>query len=204
MARETARARPDRIWHARKVVSLVPGLGTRTIEGMLKGEDIVLLLKLASSVRDDWTVRDLEVTTTIPKSSVQRSLERLNEAGLLKPDNRAARMAQAEEFLLHGMRYVFPAPLGAATRGIPAAWAAEPLVAQFPDAAELPPVWPHLHGPIRGQALEPLHRTAINAAAKDPNLGELLALVDGMRAGDARIRGVASEMLSDRLKRVRG
>lgn len=172
------------------------------INAVLKGEDILLLLKLASSDRDDWTVRDLEVATTIPKSSVQRSLERLNEAGLLKPDNRAAKIAQAEEFLLHGMRYVFPAPLGAATRGIPAAWAAEPLAAQFADSGELPPVWPHLHGPVRGQTLEPLHRTSINAAAKDPNLAELLALVDGMRAGDARVRGVASELLSDRLGRV--
>jgi hypothetical protein len=171
---------------------------------VLKGEDIVLLLKLASSARNGWTVRDLEMATTIPKSSVQRSIERLDGAGLLKPDNRAARVAQAEEFLIHGLRYVFPAHLGAATRGIPAAWAAEPLRDRIADSGELPPVWPHLHGPVRGQTLEPLHRSAINAAAKDPDLGELLALVDGMRAGDARIRGVASEMLSARLERVRG
>jgi hypothetical protein len=169
---------------------------------MLKGEDIVLLLKLASSGHFDWTVRDLEIATTIPKSSVQRSLERLYEADLLKPDSRTARTAHAEEFLIHGLRYVFPAHLGAATRGIPAAWATEPLISHIADSGELPPVWPHLHGQIRGQTLEPLHRSAVNAAAKDAQMGEMLALVDGIRAGDARIRGLASEMLSDRLARV--
>ena len=51
---------------------------------MLKGEDIVLLLKL-THVSPDWTVRTLERETTIPKSVVQRSLKRLWQAGLLIP-----------------------------------------------------------------------------------------------------------------------
>ena len=47
-------------------MSLVPGLGTRCrLPSMLKGEDIVLLLKLSDSP-PDWTVRTLAEETSIP------------------------------------------------------------------------------------------------------------------------------------------
>ncbi len=158
---------------------------------MLKGEDIILLLKLASSPGRAWTVRDLEVATTIPKSSVQRALERLAETDLVGRDGRTARIAQTEEFLLHGLRYVFPARLGAVTRGVPAAWGAEPLAGEVAGPAEAAPVWPHATGQARGPGLEPLHRTALNLRVTDPELAQAVVLVDGIRAGDARVRGVA-------------
>lgn len=38
-------------------------------------------------------------------------------------------------------------------------------------------------------------------APRDPDLGERLALIDALRMGDARIRTLAAELLSQRLAR---
>jgi hypothetical protein len=47
--------------------------------------------------------------------------------------------------------------------------------------------------------LAPLYRSAPEAALRDPQLYELLVLVDAMRAGRARERKLASDELGRRL-----
>lgn len=169
---------------------------------MLKGEDIVLLLKLTHQ-SPDWTVRTLENETTIPRSVVQRSLKRLWQAGLFDRRRRAANVSQAEEFLIHGLRYVFPGSIDGESRGVATAWAAKPLSETVAaPSSDLPPVWPSARGDTRGLALEPLHSSVVDAAQRDPLLREQLTLVDAIRTGDARIRGLAAEMLRERLGSV--
>ena len=98
------------------------------------------------------------------------------------------------------MRFVFPGrPLGEA-RGEVTAWAASPLRELLASADPLPPVWPTADGTVRGLALEPLHPGAVVAARRNPLTGERLALLDALRAGDARIRGLAAEQLRLRLQ----
>ncbi len=168
---------------------------------MLKGEDIVLLLKLAGAP-PEWTVRALEEQTSIPRSVVQRALKRLAVSGLLDERRKRVNISQAEEFLIHGMRYVFPGVLAGETRGIPTAWAAEPLSQQVSSGVgELPPVWPDSRGDRRGLGLRPLHQSVVEAARRDPSLGERLALADALRLGDARVRALAAEMLSARIEK---
>jgi hypothetical protein len=95
---------------------------------------------------------------------------------------------------------MFPAVLAGESRGVPTAWAAEPLVDHIASPpSELAPVWPDPKGRQRGLALRPLHDAVPEAARRDPALGEALALVDALRLGDARIRGVAAELLTKRL-----
>lgn len=48
---------------------------------------------------------------------------------------------------------------------------------------EPPPVWPYAQGELRGQAIQPLHR----AAPGWSELGEMLSLLDSLRAGDGRV-----------------
>jgi len=164
---------------------------------MLKGEDIVLLLKLVNQ-SPEWTVRSLEQDTTIPRSVVQRSLVRLHTAGLFDPRRRAVSVSQSEEFLVHGLKYVFPGSMGGESRGVPTAWGAKPLVDKLAVGAnDVPPVWPSAVGNARGPALEPLHPSVVKASQQDPLLGERLALVDALRVGDARVRGVAAELLAE-------
>jgi hypothetical protein len=166
---------------------------------MLKGEDIVLLLKL-THMSPDWTVRTLERETTIPKSVVQRSLRRLWQAGLFDRSRRTANISQAEEFLIHGVKYVFPGSVNGESRGFATAWGAKPLAGRLAAPPnDVPPVWPSGHGDTRGLALEPVHASAVEAATRDSLLREQLTLVDAIRIGDARVRGLAADLLIERL-----
>jgi hypothetical protein len=64
----------------------------------------------------------------------------------------------------------------------------------------LPPVWPHPTGNRRGIALKPLHPVVPVLALRDEKLWERLALVDAIRAGDARIRRLAETALVDTVR----
>jgi len=83
---------------------------------------------------------------------------------------------------------------------VPTAWAAAPLAEQLSDDGELPPVWPDARGELRGLAVIPLHGAAVELTRTDPWMYEMLALVDGLRIGDARVRGLATELLRRRLE----
>jgi hypothetical protein len=163
---------------------------------VLKGQDIVVLLQLVVSGRAP--VRAIAESLGYDVGGTHRALQRLREAGLY--DGRRVRLGSAEEFLIHGVPYVFPARRGGETRGVPTAWAAPPLVGELAPTSELPPVWPHAEGRERGLALEPLHPIAPGAALRDPALWERLALVDALRAGDARARRLAASELRERLR----
>ena len=105
-----------------------------------------------------------------------------------------------EEFLIHGLKYAFPAEHGQLTRGVPTSYAAEPLRQVITPGDEPPPVWPYAAGSQRGIAFEPLYKQAPKAALRDPVLYELLALVDALRDGRARERKLAEEMIVSRLR----
>ena len=103
-----------------------------------------------------------------PAASIHRSVRRLTDAGLLDTNGRRVNASQAEEFLVHGVKYVFPPVRGGETRGIPTAWSASPLAGELAPTTELPPVWPDPMGEIRGIALQPLHCSAPRSRAVTP------------------------------------
>ena len=102
------------------------------------------------------------------------------------------------EFLVHGLRYVFPAEWKGVTRGVPNSLAAPPLSSRF-SVGELPPVWPHPHGTSRGEGLVPLYRSVPDAALRSPELYEWRALVDALRSGRTRERRMAADEVQQRL-----
>jgi hypothetical protein len=157
--------------------------------------DIYVLCGLAAFDDAPWTYRDLANLLGVPHAMVQRALRRAQEASLYSSESRRVHRPHLEEFLLHGLRFVAPAKLGAVVPGVPAAWAAPPVSRRIRESGDLPPVWPAAEGSVRGQALSPLHASAVSAANAFPRLGELLAIVDSLRAGDPRVRSVAAKML---------
>lgn len=165
---------------------------------VLKGQDIVVLVQLLSA-SPGWTIRELGDDLGLAPGPVHRSLGRLADAGLYDPGRRRVITGAAEEFLIHGLRYVFPGRPQGEVRGVPTAWAAPPLRELLASSDPLPPVWPTPDGTVRGLALEPLHPGAILAARKSPLTGERHALLDAIRAGDARTRGIAADQLRLRL-----
>lgn len=167
---------------------------------MLKGQDVVVLLKLLGS-EEAAPVRDIAEELGFDVAGTHRSLRRLGEAGLYSPGRRRILEAPAEEFLIHAVKFSFPAQRGSEVRGIPTAWAVGPLKAQLAESTGLPPVWPYSKGELRGFAFEPLHAIVPEAAQKDPELWERLALVDALRSYEsARITGLAAQLLRERIR----
>lgn len=168
----------------------------------LKPQDIMVVLKLYSYHRKRPAMSVIAADLGLSPSEVHAALKRLQQARLLhgpemqdKPN-----LAALEEFLLHGLKYAFPAERGQVTRGVPTSYAAPPLKKDIVLGDELPPVWPWRNGETRGIALEPLYRTVPTAALRDPALYELLALVDAIRDGRARERKIAERELLIRLR----
>jgi hypothetical protein len=168
---------------------------------MLSPTDIYVLAGVISSEQESWTFRDLAATLCVDHTLVHRALKRVEKAHLYRESSRQVDLANFEELAIHAARFIAPAPLGALTRGVPAAWAAEPISTIIHQAAsEPPPVWPSPMGTIRGQALEPLHPAAVQASQDVPELARLLSIIDSLRAGDVRVRKVAGAALADTLR----
>jgi IclR helix-turn-helix domain len=166
---------------------------------MLKGQDILVLAALAGRQQPPPTLAALASETQLPLSMVQRSVKALQEARLVD-GSRTVQPAQMDEFCAHALRYMFPAQFHGESRGMPTAWSAAPLRDELAPSDSPPLVWPHPLGEIRGIALEPLHAAVPEAARRNPDLGERLALFDALRLDDARVRALAREKLQERLR----
>jgi hypothetical protein len=157
---------------------------------------VALRLLLAPEERYEPLAESL-VTST---SAVHRSVARLQLSGLCKPSTRTLARPAFREFLLHGVRYAFPAVYGPDRVGMATAWAHAQVGPLFTDGELLRPlVWHSERGSTRGESLVPLFRTVPFVAARDPELHCLLALVDVLRVGATRERKVAGDVLSERV-----
>jgi hypothetical protein len=168
-------------------------------QGLL-AQDVVVLAKLVSYGGQRPPIAQMAAEVALSTSQIHLSLRRLAQSRLIDETGRPILRA-VEEFLVHGVKYAFPARRGEPTRGIPTAYAAPPVSERLAATSEPPPVWPFAEGKVRGVTFEPLHRTAPAAAAKDPTLYELLALIDTLRDGRARERQIAERELGARLRK---
>lgn len=170
----------------------------------LKPQDIFVALKLVALGGEPWSyvrlAHELHMSASEANAAVRRGLQ----AGLLVPalEGRSPvpNRATLEEFLLHGVKYVFVPERGEMTRGIPTGHAASPLAELIMPGTEPPPVWPCAEGSVRGFSFSPLYPSAPKAAMVDAKLYQLLALVDAIRDGRARERKLASDELVRRLR----
>jgi hypothetical protein len=168
---------------------------------MVGPTDIYILAGALADEPETWTLRDLAVRLFVDHTLVHRALKRAENAGLYRASVKVINRANFEELTIHAVRFIAPARLGELTRGVPAAWAAEPISAIIHQReSEPPPVWPSALGAVRGQALQPLHPAAVLASQETPALARLLSIIDSLRAGDVRVRGVAATALRDTLR----
>jgi hypothetical protein len=167
----------------------------------LKPQDLVVVLKLLRADKKRPTYLELAKQLFMSPSEVHASVRRARAARLIHGPELGDRpnIQALEEFLVHGVKYAFPAERGGITRGLPTGSAAEPLSREITQEDPVP-VWPFEEGPRRGYAFSPLHKSVPRAALKDPKLYELLALIDALRDGRARERDLARHELSTRLR----
>ena len=165
---------------------------------MLRPSDLFVCLYLSTRTQDPPGFVDLAEHLGIGIGTAHRAVARLTASGLLLPSRMVHRRALSD-VLVHAARHVYYVKPGGLTRGMRTADAAPPL-ADTVAPADPPPVWPDPHGDARGYAIEPLHESVPAAARRDADLYALLALVDALRIGQARVRSLAAVQIRERLE----
>lgn len=173
------------------------------LQPSLKPQDVVVLAKLVGYEGRRPSMAQVGVDLALSTSEVHAALKRLAASRLIANDLQEGRplLESVEEFLVHGVKYAFPARRGEVTRGMLTSYAAPPLNAEIAAGSDLPPVWPFPEGKHRGVSLDPLYKTVPIAARRDPLLYEMLALLDALRDGRAREKRLAEKHLISRLHR---
>ena len=166
----------------------------------LKGQDVLVALKLAVAP-ERMSYADLGKSVGLSASQAFSAVQRASRSGLLVGSPKRANTEALLEFLIHGVKYAFPAVRGALKRGIPTAHSASPL-RELMVASDVPTVWPDASGDTRGETINPIYKSVPVAAKGDPRLHAVLALVDAIRAGRIRERELAANLLREILQHV--
>lgn len=168
--------------------------------------DISLVEEGDAKIAEDevYSVRALEESTGISKSEVSGALRRCIRVGLAKADRHTGYPRTNTRallgFILHGIKYVFPAQPGSLVRGIPTAHAAPVLMGSLLSAGEQASVWEDARGSFLGMRIEPLYKSVPHAVRRDAELYAMLALVDAIRLGQERESGLAGKRLEQYMR----
>lgn len=141
-----------------------------------------------------WLLSDLSKALSISISEISESLNRSRIAHLTDYEKRNIHRLNLLEFLVHGIKYVFPQQPGAMVRGIPTAHSHPILKKKF--ISDINYVWPDSKGETIGQSIEPLYPKQINAVKNDENFYILMSLIDVIRVGKTREINFAVEELN--------
>lgn len=169
---------------------------------VLKPQDVLFLLKLVAINGRGWTYNSLAVELGMSPAETHAAAKRALAAQLAvkREGEILPNIRNMEEFLVHGLRYVFVPERGQMVRGMPTLYTAAPLEQEILPSSEPPPVWPDPDGKVRGLSFSPLYRSVPKAARADGELYELLVLIDAIRGGRARERNLAIRELKKRLE----
>jgi hypothetical protein len=161
--------------------------------------DVAVAIRLAESPVADF--RTLAADLSLSVSTAHAAVKRLMLAGLVRPVGTGVGAVNRHallEFLEHGVRYAFPAAVGATTRGVPTAHSG-PVFTEVMDADD-PIVWEDPQGSVVGRALPPLLPHAGRLAERAPGTYAILTAVDALRVGRARERDIARRYLRGALR----
>jgi gentisate 1,2-dioxygenase len=164
----------------------------------MKSQDIVILLKLLLVEGSEWRYAHLAQSLQMSSSTIFAALNRAAVTGLYHKNSKTIHREALLEFLLFGLKYVFPAEVGAFAKGIPTAHSAAPLSQWIVSELDIY-VWKSAYGTVRGHSIKPLYETVPQLVQSDPALYELLALIDALRVGKAREKQFAKEILTQKI-----
>lgn len=159
----------------------------------MRPQDIVVLLKIICYGSKSWYHKDLANDLFLSPAEVSNSLERSAVSGLLDPEKKKVRTQGLLEFLIYGIRYVFPQQPGNISRGLPTAHSHPFMKSNF--FGEQVYVWPDADSDDKGLSIAPLYQGVVRASKKDDQLYLMLALIDVLRVGKTREKKIAIEEL---------
>lgn len=166
----------------------------------MKEQDLVILLKKLTSKGRELSLRKIAEELGMSPSSVSESLERSKKAQLVDRNKKRVNTLALQEFMVHGLAYVFPAETGRVIRGVPTYVSASPIKEQVANTADQY-VWRYAKGEARGQMIEPLYPSVPEAALRDEELYQLLVIADTLRMGRSREKEIAVAELNKYIQR---
>ncbi|MDR1338678.1 MAG: hypothetical protein LBK58_01245 [Prevotellaceae bacterium] len=103
------------------------------------------------------------------------------------------------DFLIYGLKYVFPPQTGSSVRGLLTAHSASPIKEHI-AAGNDNYVWPYYKGNKRGFSIAPLYENIPKFIENDPQLYEYLVIADTLRVGKTREIEIAVKELDQKIK----
>jgi len=122
----------------------------------LKPQDLLVALKLIAHAGEPWTFQGLAAALHMSPSEVHGAAKRLERSQLYNRTTDRIVRQHLKEFLVHGVRYAFPAAEGESSRGVPTAWSTAPLFGS--SWVRHPPSGRHRNGKMVGNAVPPSTR----------------------------------------------
>lgn len=160
---------------------------------MLKAQDIVLLLKLLANPEHlNWPQHQLATHLCLSVSVINAALKRLSQSGLVRLGLEGKLyqpvIVACEEFLVSGVKYMYPAQLGQYTRGIATSYAAPVFEKQIAIGQDPIPVWPYAEGTQKGLAMDPLYSNVPKAITQYPDeeFYDLFLFITDLASPDVR------------------
>jgi hypothetical protein len=167
-------------------------------QNSMKSQDIVVALKIAVSLKENFTYSIAGGSLGLSASRVHASVQMLVSSRLAVGNTREGitiNRARLLELIVYGVPYFFPPVIGGPTRGVPTISGLQEMKEQFVASEENNYVWPDANGEDRGYALAPLHSCVLKAIRGDEELYRTLMAVDVLRVGSARERDFAVNLL---------
>ena len=161
----------------------------------MRPQDIVILLKMIT-LGDDKKCSTIEMSDSlnISISEISKAMERNVVAGLVSSDKARVNKLALREFLIYGLKYVFPPQPGNSTRGIVTAHSAPPVSHYITDNGKNY-VWKYYKGTRRGNSIVPLYGKVPKIVENQPELYEFLTIIDCLRIGKKREVQIAIQEL---------
>ena len=160
----------------------------------MRPHDIPVLINIYLRQDKPWLMKDISSSLDISPSEVSESLNRSRYAGLIDDHKEKVLTQNLFDFLIHGVRYVFPQQPGPLMRGIPTAHSHPKIQGKF--ISDVKYVWPSSDGKDIGQSIDPLYQKQVKAVLQDEQLYFILSLIDMIRVGKTREVKYAKDQLN--------
>ena len=164
----------------------------------MRPQDIVILLKMLTADDEQLSFATIAHCLQISIGEVSKAMERNVVAGFTSSNKTEINKLALREFLIYGLKYVFPPQVGYSARGVATAHSAPP-VNQFIANGSEHYVWAYYKGTKRGNSIVPLYAQIPKIVTAQPDLYELLAIIDTIRVGKKREVEIAINELDKRL-----
>ncbi len=150
----------------------------------IKSQDILILLYLCTTKAMNKQL-DIAESLLLSTSEVSNALKRCANANLMNASKNRVNKLALREFLISGIKYVFPVNISTKVRGIATAHSAAPINEHI-NSGQDQYVWPYYLGTKTGYGIMPLYKTVPKIIENNPELYKLLVIVDTLRIGKVR------------------